>query len=219
MCQTHPALRFCAFHGAHMSVTHQQQPCTDAPLGAQGWPLAGGSDMVMADRVPMRPCGCLRIGCRPCTIAYCWPCTDAPLGAQDWPHRSARTCQPRLIRTCVANGMRGHSPCAATVGIDHRRRLARAEHRQRRERRTFATGRHTHGLRALRTDGELRGTLGALAGRRLRGTTGSIHTHRAHTQLTVYAADSDVCALGPVARPSRDQPTTSDHFLGLHGFP
>ena len=45
-----------------------------------------------------------------------------------------------------------------------------------------------------------------------------VYTHRTHAELTVYAADSDACALGPVARPSRDQPTASDHFLGLHGI-
>ena len=46
-----------------------------------------------------------------------------------------------------------------------------------------------------------------------------VYTHRTHAQLTVYAADSDACALSPVVRPSRDQPTTSDHFIGLNGFP
>ena len=46
-----------------------------------------------------------------------------------------------------------------------------------------------------------------------------VHTHRTHAQLTVYADNGNACALGRVARPSRDQAPPADHSLGLHGFP
>ena len=44
-----------------------------------------------------------------------------------------------------------------------------------------------------------------------------VYTHRTRVLLTIHAVDGDACALGPFARPSRDQPPAANHPLDLHG--
>jgi hypothetical protein len=46
-----------------------------------------------------------------------------------------------------------------------------------------------------------------------------VYTHRTRAVLTIHAVDDDACALGPFARPSRDQPPAANHPLDLHGSP
>jgi hypothetical protein len=46
-----------------------------------------------------------------------------------------------------------------------------------------------------------------------------VYTQRTRALLTVHAVDGDACALGPFARPSRDQPPAANHPVDLHGSP